>query len=722
MTGRKWNNRPYTWGWIAACVSVALTAACSSNAGNAPAVRSSRGTSAAAGSGGGPEVTPVAEPPTCPPTNPFCNQPTTLPTTPVATAPTTCGGQAIDLTPAGVNVMVAVDGSASMNTHWTGIQSAIQGLRQSHPLSEFGLHLFWGEVQQTFEETLMKSNWCGATQNRVLELGLHTATELLSFLGNAPPGPAFFQGRYETSPVIEPLNYYLTHAAKLADPTRTNYLVFITDGNDNCFGSVFSRKEDKLLAFEKLAIELGKRNIRVVPVGFDKASMPTSTGANGMTKPNTDLDVLGTLLKFGGSGLKEVPKADDPAKLAQVIEQVGRSVRNCRFKIPAALDPTTGVNAFQLNFTINGQQVQRDRTGQQGWNFIDGDTAQVEFYGQACDAIHAAQPLEAHKRCATDVCGTAAIKVETKPRAVLLLLDASASRIECESGTLDCLPNPFATTMRTRAYWEVVEHAIGESITAPINDDIEFGLQFFPGKNAAAFSCDVAQEPEVVPSQGNEITIMSQMLEKLPLGWSPVVQVLENVASSPGRLADPNVLGSVVFLTDGGDNCSGEGQAQIVARLGAAAKKLFDRGIKTYVVRYGSMEGRTPEQDAQLRAVVANSGTATSDPTDMSQVPYIDAKNESEFVQALAAISDQLATCSFTLGNLPTDVDKTNTNLYLNGEVIAFDSAGTQQDGWTWVDAGRTSVQLHGKACTAFKTNRRTSVVVEFGCKPVILL
>ena len=112
---------------------------------------------------------------------------------------------------------------------------------------------------------------------------------------------------------------------------------------------------------------------------------------------------------------------------------------------------------------------------------------------------------------------------------------------------------------------------------------------------------------------------MSQMLEKLPFGFSPVVQVLENVAAMPGRLADPTVQGAVVMLTDGGDNCSGATQDEMVARLGAAAGKLLEAGVKTYVVRYGAADGNTPEQEAQLRAIVANGGTASSDPADLTQ-------------------------------------------------------------------------------------------------------
>jgi hypothetical protein len=673
---------------------------------------------------------PGNEMPICPPTNPFCiaNPDETAINTGSTNSPTatTCASEPIDLTPAGINIMIAVDGSASMETHWTRIQDAIKGIRKNNPNSAIGIQIFWAEVVETIEEGLSKANVCGKTQNRVLDVGSYDDQKLVDFLGTAPPGPAFLGGLFETSPVVEPLNYYLTNASKLADPKRTNYLVFVTDGNDNCFGSVFTNKDDKLLSYQKLAIELGKLNIRTIPVGFDAATRPGGTGNFGTTPANTDLDVLSTLLKYGGSGLSQVPKVDDPAKLAEVISQVGQSVRNCRFEIPAALDPTasSAVNPFELSFSINGKKIARDRLGADGWNFVNGNTSQVELFGQACQAVRAAQPLEARKTCETEVCGTAAVKVETKPRAVLFLLDASASRIECADGTFDCLIPPGIGIDRTPAFWEVVEHAIGQSLTSAINDDVDFGLQFFPGKDAEVLSCDLQTTPEIPPSTGTEITIMRQMYEKLPFGFSPVVQILEAVAATPGRLADPGVVGSVVMLTDGGDNCSGADQAGIVKRLGDAAKVLHDKGVKTYIIRYGSEEGRTPENDEQLRAIVSNGGTDESDPANPSKEPYVDAKDQTELNSALSSISDRLATCSFTMGNLPSEVDKTKANLYLNGEVIPFDATGSKTKGWAWVDAKQTTAELYGESCAAFKTNRRTSVVVEFGCMqiPVVLL
>lgn len=651
----------------------------------------------------------------CPASNPYCRDDAS-----VVVAPS-CGNQAIDLTPVGVNVMIAVEGAASMMPHWQRIQTAVKGLRDNHPDSAFGLQLFWGELA-TFESGTAKNNWCGETQNRVLDVGDNSGQALVDFLGPMPPGPSYVGGIFETSPVIEPLNYYLQNASKLADPHRTNYLVFITSGNDNCFGSLFTNKADKLVAYEKLAVELGKLNIRVLPVGFDASSGPDASGFFGGTTNKTDFDVLGTLLKFGGTGLPTVPRVDDPATLGDVIQQVGQSVRNCRFAIPATLDPTQSVNPFALDFAVSGVKVARDRHDVEGWNFVDGNTSQVELFGSACQAVRGAAPLTAQKTCGDDVCGTASVKVETKPRAVLFLLDASASRISCTDGTDGCLMLPDSPDRTSLTYWETVQHALGESLVAPINDDIEFGLQLFPAKAAASFSCDVAATPEIPPVQGSEISIMSQMLEKLPFGFSPVVQVLENVAAMPGRLADPTVQGAVVMLTDGGDNCSGATQDEMVARLGSASAKLLSAGVKTYVIRYGAADGDTPEQDAQLRAVVEMGGTATIDPANPKATPYVDAKDDAALTAALASISNTLASCSFALDGLPDNVDKDAVNLYLNGEVIPFDHKQTKAAGWGWSDATQTAIELYGGSCTAFESNRKTSVIVELGCQSVLVI
>ena len=447
---------------------------------------------------------------TCPPTNPFCGGTgTAMPTD--DPGPTSCGEVPIDLTPAGVNIMIAVDGSPSMVTHWSMIETAVRSLYNSNPSAQFGVHVFWGEPADVFSgsTTNTSNNICGLVHNDVLDLGGHTEEQLMSFLGDAPPGKWFIDGQIEISPVIEPLNYYLTQATKLADPARTNYLVLLSDGNDNCFGSYFVGNEAKLSAYQKVAVELYKKGIRVIPIGFEA---PTVSQANnpffqppGAVMPNTDMEALQTLLDYGGAALLEVPKADDPTKLASAVQQVGQRISNCRFDLPAALDPNASVNPFELSFSINGQVIPRDRQDQNGWNFVDGGTSQVELFGDGCVAIQSGQPIQVGKSCGSDVCGTASIKVETRPRAVLLVLDSSASRIECVDGSLDCLSVPGSSPSRPLTFWETVQRAVGVTLTAPINDDVEFGMQFFPSKTAEALSCAVEPHAEVPPAQGTEI-------------------------------------------------------------------------------------------------------------------------------------------------------------------------------------------------------------------------
>lgn len=650
---------------------------------------------------------------------------------PLIPTTTNCGSLPIDLTPAGVNIMLAVDGAASMRAHWNDIYTAFRSLRSSNPGAAFGVHVFWADAADPLNETDFDQAWnksnnaCLKYHNQLLPLGDHTADELVKFLGEGPQG-GVITNAYQVGPVLQPLSdTYLTQATALADPKKTNYLVLFTSANENCFGSAFSSVDDKRLAFQKLATELSRKNIRLIPVGLDDpTAVPMNpwgggpglvgVSAGGLT---TNYEALATLLQFGGSNLKVVPHIDTPENLKKLTSVVGRAVNSCRFQIPAALDASMSVNPFAIDFRIHGMVVPRDRSEQNGWNFVQGNTSQVEFFGQSCEALQSGLALEAGKSCAADVCGTAAVSVSTKPRNVLLLLDSSASRIECSDGSLDCVASAPGTAGRPPSYWEVVQHAIAEILVAPVNNEVAFGMQFFPKKTAEELSCEVSGMPEIVAAKGMQIEIMKQMLEKLPFGLSPVVDVLESVATAPGNLADPNVVGAVVLLSDGGDNCSGATQPEIVSRLGGAAKKLLDAGVRTFAIRYGSKDGESRDQAEQLSAVAQNGGTALMG----SQVPYIDAKSPKELGDALSGISDKLASCAFTLGNLPAGVDRNRTNLFLDGEQIGFDVMGTKQAGWAWLDEAQTAIELYGAACTSFKTSLRSNILVEFGCEQIIV-
>jgi hypothetical protein len=646
--------------------------------------------------------------PTCMADNEFCKDP------PVATgdAGTICGSQSVAIEPVGVNVMLAVEGSYAMRNHWPVVQSAVKRMLETNSQLNYGAHLFWADVAD-LGELVENVNFCGATENRVLDVAPNQLQATLDHLGPQPPGPG---GRFfSLRPVIDPLRYYLERETALSNPNSTNYLVFISNGDDNCFGTFVASDADKKLTYEKLGIELLKKNIRVLPIGFDGATDQRTAG--GML--TTDFSALDILAEHGGTGLKKALAADSPEQLEQAIGQVAQAVRSCRFKIPDALDPSKNLNPFALTFLVNALPVPRDRTRANGWDFVQGNTSEVELFGDACVAVKAGRPLEARLNCGLEeVCGTAATRVTAKARAVQFLMDRSLSMLACSRFEED-----FDTALKCLAgeypdLWDVAIRSIAKSVVSTINDDAEFGLQYFPNATSES-GCDVAAMPEVAPTQSSEISILASMLANLPLGRTPLVKGLEQVAMTPGRLAEPNVTGAVILLSDGGNACDELTQEQAVQRLGQAAASLRQRGIKTYAIRFGPKLEDFVEQDAQLRAIVTNGGTATGDPNDPNNVPYLEAPDESKLNAVLSSVSEQLASCEFVVSTTHPDADKSKVNLYINGEVVPYDMTNAKKDGWGWNDAERTTIAMYGEACTRFKNSRSTSIVVEFGCVPV---
>lgn len=667
------------------------------------AARTDASVSADAGRDASTEVVPVDA---CPADNPYChNKPQTPP-------PPGCTAQKFALQSAGVKVVVAIDGSKSMNTFWPQIRDAVADMMTKNKSVSFGADLFWADTVETVEEGLERINACGDTQHKLLPLGLEPGSKLTELFGTEPPGPGIFF--WDFTPVADPLNYYLVNDTELGDAATTNYLVLISDGNDNCYGNFWAGEADKRLAYEKLARELVKKNIRVLPIGFNGASDQVNLDGSPVT---SDFGALDAIALHGGTGLTSALAADDPEQLKRAIDAVSQRIVSCRFKIPAALDPGQGLNAFALEFLLNGQPVSRDRAEKEGWNFVQGNLGEVEFFGKSCQAVRSGITLEAQKSCdAVEVCGSAVSKVAAKPRAVEYLLDRSASMGSCSAGFLDCIPG--LTTSLT--WWGVAARAISTSVTSAINDDVEFGLKYFPNSNE--FGCNVADDPEIEPAPGTAIALIGNVLHNLPTGATPLIAGLEKVALKPGRLADKDVSGAIIVVSDGGESCEALDQATKVARLGQAAKTLSARGVKVFAVRFGAKGDDFADQDAQLRAIVKEGGTATGNPDDPNNVPYLEAPDADSLNLRLAAISEQLAACTLELGPVDAKADKTQVNLYLNGDVVRFDSMNTKKDGWGWSDPLQTTIELFGSTCARFKTSRTTSILIEIGCAPVIVI
>jgi hypothetical protein len=643
---------------------------------------------------------PVEDP--CPANNPYCRSD-------AGTAqPNTCASEPIDLRPAGVKVVVAIDGSKSMGTFWTQMRDAVRGMMDANPSIQFGADLFWADVVESFEEGLERINACGDTEHKLLELGLSQGSKLDELFGTEPPGPGVFF--WDFTPVADPLNYYLTHDTPLSDPSTTNYLVLLSDGNDNCYGNFWAGEADKVNAYQKLARELVKKNIRVLPIGFNGASEQQMITGGAV---QTDFAALNAIAANGGTGIEMALAADDPAQLAQAFATVSQRIGSCRFQVPMR----DGLNPFALAFELNGMAVARDRTAKEGWDFVRGETSEVEFHGQACQAVRAGVPLVAKQACSTEkLCGNAASRVSAKPRAVQYLLDRSGSMAACSAGVFDCIPG--LTTSLT--WWGVAARAISNAVTAPINDDVEFGLKYFPDRGAQ--DCSVSAGPAVACAPGTAIDLLGDVLHTLPGGATPLISALEDVAANPGRLAEAEVAGALILISDGGESCVGMDQAERVMRIELATRSLHERGVKVFAVRFGNKDANFADQDAQLRAIAREGGTATGDPNDPNNTPYLEAPDADALNVSLGSIAQALASCALELGPVDAKADKTKVNLYLDGDVVPFDAAGGKQSGWGWKNPEQTELELYGSTCDSYKTSRATSIVIEVGCEPIIVI
>ena len=159
------NGLMYALRFVRVVVLISL-AACSANK---PAAAVMRGAPAEVAAGS-PAPVPdgiFQEMPICAPDNPFCHADPVITGSagaageggPLVATTRDCGSLPIDLTPAGVNIVLAVDGAASMREHWADVGTAIRSLRANNATAAFGMHLFWADAADPLDEADFSQAW-----------------------------------------------------------------------------------------------------------------------------------------------------------------------------------------------------------------------------------------------------------------------------------------------------------------------------------------------------------------------------------------------------------------------------------------------------------------------------------------------------------------------------------------------------------------------------------
>ena len=294
-------------------------------------------------------------------------------------------------------------------------------------------------------------------------------------------------------------------------------------------------------------------------------------------------------------------------------------------------------------------------------------------------------------------CGGFAFELTRTEPNLMVLLDRSGSMSGDVSGT-------------GLNRWEVATEAIFQ-VTTEFDADIRFGLTTYssciPGgcsagttevglapNNAAAIQAflDTTKGAGSLDGQGVGIDGLIRYLCDSGRPETSTGVSLQGLVGDPS-LQDETRPNAVLLLTDGGE--SSECTGQINGPGGALALFSQDPPVRTFAVGMGGASL------AQLEQIAIAGGTAEA---------YF-ADEPASLQQALGEIAGSVASCTFSLDEVPPDA----AMIYV---FFDLDPAGVPNDGmngWTY-DPVTNSITFHGTSCTALQDGSVVDVDIVYGC------
>ncbi|MHB8876238.1 MAG: vWA domain-containing protein [Myxococcaceae bacterium] len=276
-------------------------------------------------------------------------------------------------------------------------------------------------------------------------------------------------------------------------------------------------------------------------------------------------------------------------------------------------------------------------------------------------------------------CGGELFKSTKVQANFLIVLDRSASMEEMAGNS---------------SKWWAASQAV-QSVTSQNDQAIRFGLALYPGISGTA-RCQTGSV--VVPVGDSKAAAVKAMLPADAVGNSTPIATALQVAAAAPELTDATRANFVLLVTDGQENCGGNPTIPV--------QQMFSRGIKTYVVGFGSAVNA-----AGLAQLATVGGTAR-----VGGVKYYQADDPATLNAAMGAIAAGAMGCDFALAKVPPDTSK--LYVYVNGQLAAHDPART--NGWEYTPA-TNRLTLYGPTCDAVSTpTGRVSII--YGCPDVTFI
>ncbi len=297
-------------------------------------------------------------------------------------------------------------------------------------------------------------------------------------------------------------------------------------------------------------------------------------------------------------------------------------------------------------------------------------------------------------------CGEQHFMQEASPAEVLLVLDRSASMQDPPSDDVDI------------SKWELTVPAVNQ-VVLETNAQVHWGLKTFPeSQDTEACSPETISDVIHIPiAENNAQVVVDAILMTTDEGdGTPTGDAIHAAVAYLDTLTTTNPK-FILLATDGEPSCSPSGEGQDDARPYAvdAISTALSAGYPTFVV------GVATTKDSATEAL-NSMAVAGGRPRDDEDLRYYLATTEAELVAALNAIvAGEIATCVFPLASKPPVVD--NIAVKVNGVKVPQDT--TKTEGWDYVDAELTAVEVFGSWCDEIKNNASNTAEIIFGCPGV---
>ena len=297
----------------------------------------------------------------------------------------------------------------------------------------------------------------------------------------------------------------------------------------------------------------------------------------------------------------------------------------------------------------------------------------------------------------TEECGGDEFSFNATPPNLMILLDRSGSMDGDVNGTSD-------------NRWEVARAAV-ETVVSTFSADIRFGLAIYsacePGgcsageivvpildNNAGPIQgwLDTTAAGGSLDGQGTAIDGKTLILCNSGFPETSTGVSLQALVGEP-TLQDPDRTNAVLLVTDGGE--SSECTDFINGPGGASQLYTQDIPVRTFAVGMGGASA------AQLDQIAIAGGTGQS---------YF-AEQAGDLQMALSEIAASVASCTFTLDEVPPDL----AELYV---FFDGDPTGVPQDpdnGWTY-DPATNTITFHGSACASIEDGTTGDIDIVYGC------